>query len=82
MLEGVIRCHPLISRGISTGASDAERVLDQNSRTWTIRFALYGREELVDANYRVTERILGGIPGVDGVAQDLRRQRPDRAGRP
>ena len=64
MLEDIIRCHPLISRGISTGASDSERVLDQSSRTWTIRFALYGREEIVDANYRVAERTLSAIPGV------------------
>ena len=64
MLDGTVRGYPMISRGINSGASDDDRSLDETGRTWTLRFALWGREEIVEAGYGIAERSFGKIPGV------------------
>ena len=65
LLDGTLRSYPMMSRGIGTGADDDGRQLNQDSNTWTVRFALYGRGEIVDANYHVAEQAFGRIAGVD-----------------
>jgi FAD/FMN-containing dehydrogenase len=65
MLEGTIANYPLVGCGLGTGGSQENPVLGDGSENWTLRFALYGREEIVESHYRVVERVLGGIPGVE-----------------
>ena len=78
MLEGTVRGYPMISRGINSGASDDERSLDERSRTWTLRFALWGRAEIVEAAYGIAERSFGTVPGVSVWRRVFHGQ--DRAG--
>jgi 4-cresol dehydrogenase (hydroxylating) len=60
MLEGVIRNHPLVGLGMP---SEAGR--DPTLGGWMVRFALYGREAVVDLNYQIVEQALSAIPGVE-----------------
>jgi len=63
MLEGVIVNYPVLLRGMLIDEEGNPHV-DPGSETWTTRYALYGRAEVVEANYRVCERVFGAIPGV------------------
>jgi 4-cresol dehydrogenase (hydroxylating) len=63
MLEGVIRNYPIMGRGIGVGL-DAKPFIDTADETWRLRFALYGRQSVVDANWAIAEETLGSIPGV------------------
>lgn len=48
---------------------------------WTLRFALYGREEVVDLNYRIAKKALQKIPGADiGVKRYMPGAVPGSAG--
>jgi 4-cresol dehydrogenase (hydroxylating) len=64
MLEGVIRNYPILGRGIAAGI-DAKPYIDTKDETWRLRFALYGRQAIVDANWAIAEQTLGSIPGVE-----------------
>jgi 4-cresol dehydrogenase (hydroxylating) len=61
MLEGVIRNLPLLAHGLATGEGET----DLFEEGWSLRFALYGREPLVEANYELVREALGAIPGVE-----------------
>jgi 4-cresol dehydrogenase (hydroxylating) len=63
MLEGVIRNYPLMGRGIGVGM-DAKPYIDTADETWRLRFALYGRQTIVDANWEIAREALEAIPGV------------------
>src|SRR5262249_49944913 len=60
MFEGIVRNYPLIGFGIPT-----EEGRDPRTEGWTCRFALYGRESLVEANYEVVRDALESAPGVN-----------------
>jgi 4-cresol dehydrogenase (hydroxylating) flavoprotein subunit len=63
MLEGIIRNYPTIARGIGVG-EHSKPYIDPSDETWYLRFALYGREAIVDAHWAIAEETLGAIPGV------------------
>jgi 4-cresol dehydrogenase (hydroxylating) flavoprotein subunit len=60
MFDGVIRNHPLVGFGAPT-----EGGRDASVGGWMARFALYGREAIVDAQYRLVCDALAGIAGVE-----------------
>lgn len=60
MFEGVIRNFPLVGQGLALG----EGVVRLGEAVWGLRFALYGRESVVDAQYEVVREALERIPGV------------------
>jgi 4-cresol dehydrogenase (hydroxylating) len=62
MLEGTIRNYPLLAQGIGVGEQEGQ--VGEDDR-WAMRFALYGRREVVDAQYRVVEAAFTAIPGVE-----------------
>jgi 4-cresol dehydrogenase (hydroxylating) len=61
MLDGTIRNFPLLAQGVGVGDPDGAVGADNR---WAMRFALYGRGEVVDAQYRVAEAAFTAIPGV------------------
>ena len=61
MLEGIIRNFPLIAQGLGT----AEGAAIIGEPGWGLRFAVYGRQGLVDAHYEVAREALSAIPGVE-----------------
>jgi FAD/FMN-containing dehydrogenase len=63
MLEGIIRNSPVMGRGIGI-FEDRAPAIDPTDTTWRLRFALYGRQSIVDAHWAIAEEALGGIPGV------------------
>lgn len=60
MLEGTIRNYPLIGRGLAVG--DVQR--DVGDEGWGLRFALYGRDAIVEAQFEIAREALEGISGV------------------
>ncbi len=60
MLEGVIRNLPLIGQGMAQGDG-----LVPGAGGWGLRFALYGREKLVDFHYSHVREALETIAGVE-----------------
>jgi len=60
MLEGTIRNLPLVAHGLSV-----EGEMDLDAEGWGLRFALYGREAIVDAQYEIVRAALEAIPGVE-----------------
>jgi FAD/FMN-containing dehydrogenase len=60
MFEGVLRNYPLVGYGIAT--DNAESPDDELG--WNLRYALYGREALVEAQYEVVGDALARIPGL------------------
>jgi len=62
MLDGTIRNYPLLAQGVGVGEQEGEVGADNR---WAMRFALYGPEEVVHAQYRVAEAALTAIPGVE-----------------
>jgi 4-cresol dehydrogenase (hydroxylating) flavoprotein subunit len=60
MLEGTIRNLPLLAYGLSMGDE-----MKLGSEEWELRFALYGREAIVDAQYEIVRQALEAVPGVD-----------------
>jgi 4-cresol dehydrogenase (hydroxylating) flavoprotein subunit len=67
MFEGVIRNHPLVGYGAPT---DDGR--DASVEGWMARFAIYGREALVDAQYRLVSDALSSIAGVEVTKRTFR----------
>jgi 4-cresol dehydrogenase (hydroxylating) len=70
MLEGIIRNHPIMGRGIGVGM-DAKPFIDTKDETWRMRFALYGRQSIVDAHQEIVEEVLGSIPGVEVTCRQM-----------
>lgn len=64
MLDRTIENLPLMTRGLEFDET-GEMFLDSESDAWSARFALYGRAQLVDAQYAVVEQALRAIPGVE-----------------
>ncbi len=60
MLEGVIRNLPLIGQGMARGEG-----LVPGAGGWGLRFALYGREKLVEFHYALVREALESIAGVE-----------------
>jgi FAD/FMN-containing dehydrogenase len=58
--EGVIRNHPLIGPG-----ARSEKGFDPSLGGWMVRFALYGREPIVEAHWKLVAQTLGAIEGVE-----------------
>ena len=59
LLDGTIRNYPILGQGVGLGG------LAIGDETWNLRFALYGRRHLVEANWAIVETALAAIPGVD-----------------
>jgi 4-cresol dehydrogenase (hydroxylating) len=59
LLDGTIRNYPILGQGVGVGG------VGIGDDQWNLRFALYGRRHLVDANYQIVEEALSRIPGVD-----------------
>jgi FAD linked oxidases, C-terminal domain len=64
MLDGIIRNYPILGRGVGVGM-DAKPYIDTSDETWRLRFALYGRQSVVDAHWAIAQETLGAIPGVE-----------------
>src|SRR5665213_599740 len=60
MFEGVIRNNPLVGYGVPT-----ENGRDPSAGGWMVRFAFYGRESLVEAQYQVASDALTATAGVE-----------------
>jgi 4-cresol dehydrogenase (hydroxylating) flavoprotein subunit len=61
MLEGTIRNLPLLAHGLATGEGE----IDLEAEGWGLRFALYGRGAIVEAQYEIVREALETIPGVE-----------------
>ena len=61
MFDGTIRNLPLLGHGLGVG--EGEMTLGEEG--WALRFALYGREAIVDAQYEIVRETLEAIPGVE-----------------
>jgi 4-cresol dehydrogenase (hydroxylating) len=68
MLEGTIRNLPLLGQGLAVGEGSVE-IFEGG---WGLRFALYGREAIVDAQYEIVREALSAIPGVHVGRRDYR----------
>ncbi len=67
MFEGVIRNHPLLGFGAPT-----EGGRDPSEGGWMVRFALYGRQSVVDLHYDLVHDALTSVPGVEVGRRDYR----------
>ncbi len=63
MLEGIIRNSPVMGRGVGV-FDDRPPAIDPTDLTWRLRFALYGRQSIVDAHWAIAQEALAAIPGV------------------
>ncbi|MGC5567803.1 FAD-binding oxidoreductase [Streptomyces sp. FR-108] len=63
MLDETINNYPFLGRGVAAN-TEGRPDLDPKSEKWALRFALYGYDEIVEAKWKVVERVLGSIPGV------------------
>jgi hypothetical protein len=61
MLEGTIRNLPLLGYGLNFGEGEATLGYDG----WGLRFALYGRAAMVDAQYEIVRDALEAVAGVE-----------------
>ena len=61
MLDGTIRNLPILGHGLSIGEGE----LSFGEEGWGLRFALYGRGAIVDAQYEIVRESLEAIPGVE-----------------
>jgi FAD/FMN-containing dehydrogenase len=59
MLDGTIRNFPLLGQGVGIGQEDV------TAEGWGLRFALYGREPVVDAQFAVVKEALARVPGIE-----------------
>jgi 4-cresol dehydrogenase (hydroxylating) len=67
MFEGAIRNHPLVGYGVPT-----EKGRDPSPGGWMVRFAFYGHDSLVEAQYQLAHDALTAIPGVKVGRRDYR----------
>jgi len=75
MLDRTIINYPTVMRGVRLDA-DGNPSFVENKTEWLARFALYGSQDVVDAQWRNVEHLLGNIPTVS-----LRRRDYDGADR-
>ena len=76
MLDGTIRNLPLLGYGLGIGEE-----ITFGEEGWALRFALYGREAMVDAQYEIVRETLAAIPGVEvGCRVFTWEERPDVQG--
>ena len=61
MLEGTIRNLPLLAHGLAVGEGE----IDLGAEGWGLRFGLYGRGAIVEAQYEIVREALEAIPGVE-----------------
>ena len=61
MLEGTIRNLPLLGYGLEMDAEE----MAFGAEKWGLRFALYGREAIAEAQYELVRAALEAIPGVE-----------------
>ncbi|WP_181781289.1 FAD-binding oxidoreductase [Pseudonocardia pini] len=64
MLDRTVENHPLFNRGVDVD-EQGNFHLDPDGEGWSARFALYGRESLVDAQYAIVQEALQAVPGVE-----------------
>jgi 4-cresol dehydrogenase (hydroxylating) flavoprotein subunit len=67
MFEGVVRNHPLVGAGVRS-------LKGRNARAggWMSRFALYGRDSVVEPQYELVREALERIPGVEVARETFR----------
>ena len=61
--DRTIENYPMLARGFDAD-DQGEMFLDPDGDGWVGRFALYGRAEVVEAQYRAVESALGSLDGV------------------
>ncbi|GHE80670.1 4-cresol dehydrogenase [Amycolatopsis deserti] len=64
LLDRTIENHPMFTRGYEVDENGVGH-LNPDGDGWVVRFALYGRQPVVDAQYRTIEATLGRLPGVE-----------------
>jgi FAD/FMN-containing dehydrogenase len=74
MLEGTIRNYPIIGQGVGVGA-DGQPRFEGAGENWALRFALYGPEPVVEAQWRRVEQAFTAIPGVEVSRRTFRGDR-------
>jgi len=62
LLDGTIRNYPLLGQGVGVG-DDASAAVGGDR--WAVRFALYGRAPIVEAQYAAVEEAMAAVPGVE-----------------
>lgn len=63
MLDETINNYPFLGRGVAAN-KEGQPDLDNASQAWALRFALYGYADIVEAKWKIVERVIGSIPGV------------------
>jgi 4-cresol dehydrogenase (hydroxylating) len=63
MLEGVVTNYPVLLGGVRLDESGQPQI-EPGSDHWLARYALYGREQMVEAAYAACESVFAEIPGV------------------
>nr|WP_181035800.1 FAD-binding oxidoreductase [Clavibacter michiganensis] len=63
MLDGTVTNYPVVLHGVELDA-DGNPSFSPEKDLWLVRFALYGRPEIVDANWAACERLFGAVPGM------------------
>jgi 4-cresol dehydrogenase (hydroxylating) flavoprotein subunit len=79
MLDGTVSNYPFLGRGV-VADENGQPDLDPASEAWAMRFAIYGHQEVAAAQYRIVEKVLGSLPGVELSRSTFRgddRQGPD-----
>jgi 4-cresol dehydrogenase (hydroxylating) len=64
LLDGTIRNYPLLGQGVGIGEEDDEGQVGA-SDGWAVRFALYGRGSIVDAQLAAVEEAFSAVPGLE-----------------
>jgi 4-cresol dehydrogenase (hydroxylating) len=64
MLEGVVRNYPLLGQGVGIGEDDEAAGVGED-RGWALRFALYGRRAVVDAQFAAVAEAFSSVPGLE-----------------
>jgi 4-cresol dehydrogenase (hydroxylating) len=84
MLDGTITNYPVLLRGMRMD-EDGTPHFEPDSNRWLARFALYGREEIVESNYAACERAFGSLDGMEmrrrtysGTDRDVYENHEDR----
>jgi 4-cresol dehydrogenase (hydroxylating) len=64
LLEGVIRNYPLLGQGVGIGEDEGTAAVGE-AGDWALRFGLYGRRAVVDAQYAAVEAAFADVPGLE-----------------
>jgi FAD/FMN-containing dehydrogenase len=70
MFEGIIRNFPLFAEG--SALWDGNNTRTGGAGSWSLRFALYGRDALVEAEFEIVQKAFSRIPGVEVGRQTFR----------